>query len=52
MLEQRVKRMKMVAPKGVMTKEMWQRVTRNIDSIDQIVKNGMSLSHIRETTDQ
>ena len=45
---ERVKRMKMIAPKGKMSTEMWQRVARNVDSVDAIVKNGMSLLGIRE----
>ena len=48
MLEQRVKRMKMLSPKGVMSTEMWERVSGNVDSVGKIVKNGMSLLNLRE----
>ena len=48
LLEQRVKRMKMIAPKGAMSTEMWERVARNVDPVGAIVKNGMSLLNVRE----
>ena len=37
--------MKIVSPKGIMSKEMWQRVARNIDNI---VQNGMNLLSMKE----
>ena len=48
MLEQRVKRMKMIAPKGATSTEMWTRVARNVDRVDKIVQNGMRLLHLRD----
>ena len=48
MLEQRVRQMKMISPKGIMNKEMWQRVARNIDNVDNIVQNGMNLLSMKE----
>ena len=37
-LENKIKRHKMVAPKGNVTNDMWKRVTRSIDSIENICK--------------
>ena len=48
MLEQRVKRMRMISPKGAMSTEMWERVARNVDPVGKIVNTGMSLLNIHE----
>ena len=49
MLEQRVRRSKMIAPKGQTSTGMWVRVARNLDKVDKIVKNGMSLLNFSES---
>ena len=49
MLEQRVRRSKMIAPKGQTSTDMWVRVARNLDKVDNIVKNGMSLLNCIES---
>ena len=43
MLEQRIKRLKTLAPKGKGSEKTWQRLSRNVDVADFIVKNGMPL---------
>ena len=48
MLEQRVKRLKMLSPKGSMSTEMWERVSRNVDSVGEIVKTGTRLLKMEE----
>ena len=38
-LEAKIKKHKMVAPKGVISNDMWKRISRGIDKIDKIYKN-------------
>ena len=39
LLEQKVKRQKMLAPKGVVKKETWQCISRSVDDIDVVCQN-------------
>ena len=49
LLEQKVKRMKMISPKGSTASSMWQRVARNVDQVGSIVEHGMGLLQINES---
>ena len=40
MLEEKIKRQKELAPKGVVSSKTWQRVSRSIDKVEDIVDNG------------
>ena len=42
-LEERVKSMKMMAPKGSITAETWQRIARSHDKVNNIVDHAMDL---------
>jgi hypothetical protein len=45
-LEERVKTMKKLSPKGKMDEKMWQRVARGMDDVDQVIQHGQSLLHM------
>ena len=38
-----------MAPKGVTSTEMWQKVARNFDKVNNIVTNGFDLLKLRES---
>ena len=42
LLEQKVQRQKLLAPKGVVEKNVWQRISRSVDTIDKIYANASS----------
>ena len=42
-LEQKIKRQKLLAPKGIVSKKTWQRISRSLDSVDLICKNTSSI---------
>ena len=48
MLEQQIKRLKMMAPKGKISAKTWQRLSRNLDATNSIVPNGLSLLNLTE----
>ena len=39
LLEQKVQRQKLVAPKGIVERSVWQRISRSIDKLDEIYSN-------------
>ena len=45
-LEERVKMMKRLSPKGKMDRKMWQRVARGMDDVDKVIKHGRELLHM------
>ena len=47
-LEERVRRMKRMSPKGKMNKEMWQRVARGMDNVDLVVEHGKNLLNLSD----
>ena len=42
-LEERIQAMKRMAPKGMVTKETWTRISRSLDDVDLAVRHGMRL---------
>ena len=48
MLEQRNRRMKMMAGKGLTSKEGWQRLARSVDTVEDVLKHGMELLNMKE----
>ena len=48
MLEQKIQRQKMLAPKGVVEKHTWQQISRSIDKIDEIHNNASNLMNISD----
>ena len=47
-LEERVKTMKKLSPKGKMDKQMWQRVARGMDEVNGVIQHGQSLLHMKD----
>ena len=50
MLEQKVKRQKMLAPKGVVKKETWKCVSRSVDDVNVVCKNAFQFLQISDNT--
>ena len=50
LLEQKVKRQKMLAPKGVVKKETWKCVSRSVDDVDVVCKNTFQFLQILDNT--
>ena len=47
-LEERVKSMKMMAPKGSITAETWQRIARSHDKVNNVVDHAMDLLNFND----
>ena len=47
-LEEKIKSMKRMSPKGVVSSEMWTRVARSIDKVDAMVERGVQLLNYRD----
>jgi len=51
-LEQKIKRQKMIAPKGPVDKFTWQRISRSVDKIENIYEHASALLDISDETHQ
>lgn len=50
LLEQKIQRQKMIAPKGIISSTTWQRISRSIDKIDGILENSSKILGTVEET--
>lgn len=50
LLGQKVQRQKLIAPKGVVEKSVWHKVSRSIDKLDKIYSNASSILNLQSET--